>query len=32
MKYTKVNYYTLKNLIENGNSHDGRIYSYKDKL
>lgn len=32
MKYAKVNYYTLKSLIENGNSHDGKIYSYKDKL
>lgn len=32
MKYAKVNYYTLKSLIENGNSHEGKIYSYKDKL
>lgn len=32
MKYAKVNYYTLKSLIENGNSYDGKIYSYKDKL
>lgn len=32
LKYAKVNYYTLKSLIENGNSYDGKIYSYKDKL
>ena len=32
MKYAKVNYYTLKSLIDNGNSYDGKIYSYKDKL
>lgn len=32
LKYAKVNYYTLKNLIESGNSYDGKIYSYKDKL
>lgn len=32
MKYAKVNFYTLKSLIESGNSHDGKIYSYKDKL
>ena len=32
MKYAKVNYYTLKSLIESGNSYDGKIYSYKDKL
>ena len=32
LKYAKVNYYTLKSLIENGNSLDGKIYSYKDKL
>jgi hypothetical protein len=32
LKYAKVNYYTLKSLIENGNSHNGKIYSYKDKL
>ena len=31
-KYAKVNYYTLKSLIESGNSYDGKIYSYKDKL
>lgn len=32
LKYAKVNYYTLKSLIENGNSLGGKIYSYKDKL
>ena len=32
LKYAKVNFYTLKVLIENGNSHNGKIYSYKDKL
>lgn len=32
LKYAKVNFYSLKVLIENGNSHDGKIYSYKDKL
>lgn len=32
MKYAKVNFYTLKSLIESGNSHGGKIYSYKDKL
>ena len=32
LKYAKVNYYTLKSLIENGNSYNGKIYSYKDKL
>jgi len=32
MKYAKVNFYTLKNLIENGNSYNGKIYSYNDKL
>ena len=32
LKYAKTNFYTLKTLIENGNSHDGKIYSYKDKL
>ena len=32
LKYAKVNYYTLKNLIESGNSYDGKLYSYKDKL
>jgi len=32
MKYAKVNFYTLKVLIENRNSYNGKIYSYKDKL
>ena len=32
MKYAKVNFYTLKNLIENRNSYNGKIYSYIDKL
>ena len=32
MKYAKVNFYTFKNLIENGNSYNGKIYSYRDKL
>jgi len=32
LKYAKVNFYSLKVLIENGNSHNGKIYSYKDKL
>lgn len=32
MKYAKVNFYTLKNLIDSGNPYEGKIYSYKDKL
>ena len=32
MKFAKVNFYTLKNLLENSNSYHGKIYSYKDKL
>jgi NUMOD1 domain len=32
LKYAKVNFYSLKVLIENGNSYNGKIYSYKDKL
>nr|YP_009254049.1 hypothetical protein [Hypomyces aurantius]ANC62734.1 hypothetical protein [Hypomyces aurantius] len=32
LKYAKFNFYTLKSLIENGNSMNGKIYSYKDKL
>jgi hypothetical protein len=32
LKYAKVNFYTLKSLIEKGNSHDGKIYSYIDKI
>ena len=32
LKYAKVNFYTLKSLIEKENSYNGKIYSYKDKL
>lgn len=32
LKYAKVNFYTLKTLLENGHSYNGKIYSYKDKL
>ena len=32
LKYAKVNFYTLKSLIESGTSYQGKIYSYKDKL
>ena len=32
LKYAKVNFYTLKSLIESGNSYEGTLYSYKDKL
>ena len=32
LKYAKINYYTLKSLIENANSFKGKIYSYIDKL
>lgn len=32
LKYAKVNFYTLKSLIEKGNSYNGKIYSYKDKI
>lgn len=32
MKYAKISFYTLKKLIENGNSYQGKIYSYKDKI
>lgn len=32
LKYAKINFYSLKTLIENGHSHNGKIYSYKDKL
>jgi hypothetical protein len=32
MKFAKVNFYTLKILIENRSSHNGKIYSYNDKL
>jgi len=32
LKYAKVNFYTLKSLIEKGNSYYGKIYSYNDKI
>lgn len=32
LKYAKVNFYTLKSLIEKENSYNGKIYSYKDKI
>ena len=32
MKYAKVNFYTLKILIDDGNPYMGKIYSYKDKI
>lgn len=32
LKYAKVNFYSLKVLIESGNYHNGKIYSYKDKI
>ena len=32
LEYAKVGFYNLKSLIETGNSHEGKIYSYKDKL
>lgn len=32
LKYAKVNFYTLKSLIEKGDSYNGKIYSYKDKI
>ena len=32
MKYAKVNFYTLKNLIDNENPYLGKIYSYKEKI
>jgi hypothetical protein len=32
LKHAKVNFYTLKSLIENETSYNGKIYSYKDKL
>lgn len=28
MKYAKINFYTLKILLETNNPHDGKIYSY----
>ena len=32
LKYARVNFYTLKSLIEKGSSYNGKIYSYKDKI
>lgn len=32
MKYAKVHFYTLKNLIDSGTPYEGKIYSYSDKL
>ena len=32
LKYAKVNFYTLKTLVEKGLPYNGKIYSYKDKL
>lgn len=32
MKYARVSFYTLKNLIDSGNPYEGKIYSYSDKL
>lgn len=32
LKYAKVHFYTLKSLIEQGNSYNGKIYSYKDNI
>lgn len=32
LKYAKVKFYTLKSLIETGKPHQGKIYSYNDKL
>lgn len=32
MTYAKVNFYTLKNLIDSGKALDGKIYSYTDKI
>jgi hypothetical protein len=32
LKTAKINFYTLKSFIESGKSHQGKIYSYKDKL
>lgn len=32
MKFAKVNFYTLKNLINSGKAYDGKIYSYLDKI
>jgi hypothetical protein len=32
MKYAKVSFYTLKNLIDSGKAYEGKIYSYLDKI
>ncbi len=32
LKYAKVNFLYIKSLIEKGNSYNGKIYSYKDKI
>ena len=32
MKYAKVNFYTLKTLIDSGNPYIGKIYSYQEKI
>ena len=32
MKYAKVNFYILKNLIDSGKPFMGKRYSYTDKL
>lgn len=32
LKYAKVNFYTLKSIIESGTSYQGKIYSYKNKV
>lgn len=32
LKYTHLNYYTLKKYINNGLSHNNKIYSYNEKL
>lgn len=32
LKHANVNFYTLKSLMENETSYNGKIYSYKDKL
>ena len=32
LRYAKVNFYTIKTLIDNKTSYLGKIYRYKDKL
>ena len=32
LKYAKVNFYTLKSLIESGSTYQGKIYNYKEKI